>query len=123
MSGTQFHYLWRSGGSRNRFRTAASLHSHTMASRESMAFLPHYAYAVPLLRDVVHAHERRYERKRGGHVDYSRAFWTPPLAPREAFDLETRQIEERLDLCPLVSLTDHDTIDACTHLQALDSTS
>jgi hypothetical protein len=45
-------------------------------------------------------------------LDYARAWWTPPLTPRLAFDLERRQIETKLNRAALVSITDHDTIEA-----------
>ena len=30
--------------------------------------------------------------------DYARSYWTPPLTPRLAFDLERRQIEDKLQM-------------------------
>jgi len=42
---------------------------------------------------------------------FSRAYWTPPLTPASAMRVERTQIEN-LGLRPLVSLTDHDNIDA-----------
>ncbi len=45
-------------------------------------------------------------------VDFSRAYWTPPLAPRVAYETERDQIENTLGLNSLISLTDHDTIEA-----------
>jgi hypothetical protein len=45
-------------------------------------------------------------------VDYAKSYWTPPLTPRLAFDLESRQIAESLQVQPLVSITDHDDIQA-----------
>ena len=45
-------------------------------------------------------------------VDFTRAYWTPPLPPRLAYETESDQIEKELGLKSLVSLTDHDTIEA-----------
>jgi hypothetical protein len=45
-------------------------------------------------------------------VDFSRAYWTPPLTPRLAYETERDQIENTLELKSLVSLTDHDNIEA-----------
>lgn len=45
-------------------------------------------------------------------VDFTRAYWTPPLTPRLAYETERDQIEKVLGLKSLVSLTDHDTIEA-----------
>jgi hypothetical protein len=50
-------------------------------------------------------------------VDFSRAYWTPPLAPATALHVERKQIAG-LGLRPLVSLTDHDDIEAGVSLQA-----
>jgi hypothetical protein len=52
----------------------------------------------------------------GPAVDFSRAYWTPPLSPAAALRLERGQIEG-LGLRPLVSLTDHDDIEAGLALQ------
>src|SRR5207245_1747573 len=48
--------------------------------------------------------------------DFSRAYWTPPLTPASALRLEREQIE-RLGLRPMISLTDHDDIEAPAALQ------
>jgi hypothetical protein len=45
-------------------------------------------------------------------VDFWKAYWTPPLPPLAAFRLERKQIENQLDLASLISLTDHDNIEA-----------
>jgi hypothetical protein len=58
---------------------------------------------------------RRYERA-PRQVDFVRAYWTPPLSPASALRLEETQIAE-MGLRPLVSLTDHDGIEAGISLQ------
>lgn len=59
-------------------------------------------------------HEALQERCRHSRipVDFTRAYWTPPLAPKRAYETERDQIERVLGLKSLVSLTDHDTIEA-----------
>ena len=49
-------------------------------------------------------------------VDFARAYWTPPLTPASAVRLEREQIGA-LGLAPIVSLTDHDDIEAGVSLQ------
>jgi hypothetical protein len=49
---------------------------------------------------------------------FNRAYWTPPLTPEMAYDLERGQVEERLGLRGMVSLTDHDSIEAPMILQS-----
>ena len=53
-------------------------------------------------------------------VNYAKAYWTPPMTPKLAFDLESGQIE-KLDLAPMVSLTDHDNIKAPMLLRTVPS--
>ena len=64
-------------------------------------------HRVPGLSQIVSG----YQRGAQPAVDFSRAFWTPPLTPASAFAVERKQIVD-LDLRPLVSLTDHDNIQA-----------
>src|SRR5262249_4096694 len=53
----------------------------------------------------------RYYEREPLRVDFSRAWWTPPLSPASALNLEREQIAG-LGLRPIVSLTDHDDIEA-----------
>ena len=101
-----------------RRRTAVSLHGHTLHSHERMMFIPRIASAIPPLKAAIDV--AAWLRGSAGMdgVDWSRLYWTPPLAPREAFDLEANQLRA-LGFEPLVSLTDHDDISAPMHLSAL----
>ena len=119
MSRTNLHLFWRDRSCLQRFRTGVSLHSHTLHSRESLAFVPRYTAAVPVLGEAIRRQEQRCLERTGKHLDFGRAFWRPPLAAREALDLETRQIEHALGLDAIVSLSDHDDIEAGTMLSIL----
>lgn len=123
MKHTRVHLLWRDRTVCRHFRTGVSLHSHTMHSRESLRYLPVYASYVPLLAWELNRLARGYQAKHGRAVDYSRAHWTPPLPEREAHELEKRSIEDHLGLAALVSLTDHDNIEAGCGLQQSAETS
>ncbi len=112
MKRTHVHLLWRDRTACRGFRTGVSLHSHTMHSRESLSAIPVYARHVPLLAWEMNRLARGYQAKHGRPLDYSRAHWTPPLPEREAHELERRHIEEHLGLAALVSLSDHDNIEA-----------
>ena len=105
-------FFWRAAKPVSRIRSGVCLHGHTMHSEECLSFLPRYLHCVPGVSQVV----RRYEHGPRFRVDFSRAFWTPPLTPASALALERRQIAG-LELRPLVSLTDHDNIEAGTALQ------
>lgn len=102
------HFLWRGTAPVDRFRTGVCLHGHTMYSEECLAFLPRHLSKVPGIAQIV--------RLRAGTVDFARAYWTPPLAPAAALHLEQEQVT-KLGLKPLVSLSDHDNIEAPLALQ------
>src|SRR5262245_53068683 len=105
------------------FRSAVSLHSHTMHSRESLGRLPSYIANVPVASLIIEREIGRLHLYTGRVFDFHRMFWTPPLSPREALQLERGQIESQIHLRPLVSLTDHDNIEAGLHLRMLDRSS
>jgi hypothetical protein len=112
---SQISCLWKQPEIAARYRTAVSLHSHTNQSRESLLFIPEFAEKWPLLRWALKEVCKKSKRP----VDFSQAYWTPPLPPRLAFDVESNQIETSLGLMSLVSLTDHDSIGAPTALRQL----
>ena len=105
-------FFWRAARAVSHFRSGVCLHGHTMHSEECLSFLPRYLQRVPGVSQVLSG----YERARRFQVDFSRAYWTPPLTPASALRLERKQIAG-LGLRPLVSLTDHDNIEAGMALQ------
>jgi hypothetical protein len=108
-------FLWRDAAGTQNFRAGVCLHGHTLHSQECLDFLPRYLHLIPGISQTV----RRYQQPgRDGQaaVDFSRAYWTPPLTPASALHLERKQIR-KLGLAPIVSLTDHDGIDANLALQ------
>jgi hypothetical protein len=119
---TNLYLLWRDRTCLERFRNGVSLHSHTLHSRESMAFVPRYTTGVPVLAKAMRRQEQRYQARCGRTLDYGRAFWRPPLGPREAAQLEKTQIES-LGLDAMVSLSDHDDIQAGVLLSVIDADS
>ena len=117
---TRIGYLWREPEAAAEYATGVSLHSHTNQSKETLDFLAklgsNYRWLTPILR----GRERLARERHGVEVDYAKGYWTPPLTPRMAFDLERSQIE-KLRLQALVSITDHDNIQAPTLLRAVPS--
>lgn len=111
--------VWKEPGVTKQYRTAVSLHGHTSHSHESLFFIPKMARAVPPLHWLITRHEARAQRKSGVKVDFVNGYWTPPLPPLPAFQLERNQIERELDLAALVSLSDHDNIEAPLLLQVI----
>ena len=118
MTRTRLHFLWRNRRFLRPFRTGVCLHSHTMHSRESLGFLPRFAEAFPPLAWELRRQAGKYREKYHRDADYTRGFWTPPLPPSHAVDVEGRSIEQELGLAPLVSITDHDNIEAASTLRA-----
>lgn len=104
--------LWKEPDAATSYSTAVSLHSHTNQSKETLDFLANLGNQYPLLRPILARYERRSRDRYSIPVNYAAAYWTPPLTPRLAFDLESSQIAGKLGLMPLVSITDHDTIAA-----------
>ena len=115
------HFLWRNPRAAESFLTGVSLHSHTLHSEENMAFLPRYAHRIPGVSQSIRKHEATYRRHYGHDIDYSRSWWTPPLPAVDAEAVETKQINDQVQLPALVSLTDHDSIAAALNLHVLNS--
>jgi hypothetical protein len=90
-----------------------------MHSREGLDFIPRVMLKIGFVHTVFRLLERRYERRTGRNVGYERAFWQPPLNPQAAYNLEVDQIRDTLGLEPLVSITDHDELEACRELRAI----
>lgn len=111
MGATIQHDLWRSPGACDGFSTGVSLHSHTSYSRESLEFIPQHARRSRFLGKVIDLAQWQYHSRTGNRIDFASAYWTPPLAPDMALELESAQIR-RLGLAPLVSLSDHDNCEA-----------
>jgi hypothetical protein len=121
MSQSSVSYLWREPEAAKGFTTGVSLHSHTNQSKETLDFISELSKDWSVLQPVMRWAERRCGRLTGINPDYARSYWTPPLTPSLAFDLERRQIEEKLHLPGLVSITDHDDIQAPMLLRTVPS--
>jgi hypothetical protein len=115
----QLSCFWSEPDVSREYRLGVSLHSHTNYSKESLRFILEFTEKRPLLRWAL----ERQSRRSTIPVDWVRAYWTPPLIPKLAFEVERNQIENVLALAALVSLTDHDSISAPTLLQVVEETS
>ena len=119
MAQNQISCFWNEPKVPGKYRAAVSLHSHTNHSKESLRFIPEFTQKRPLLRWAL----ERQSRRSTIPVDWARAYWTPPLIPKLAFEVERNQIEQGLALAALVSLNDHDSISAPTALRVVEETS
>jgi hypothetical protein len=121
MSQSSISYLWREPEAAKSFTTGVSLHSHTNQSQETLDFIAELSKNWGILQPLMRWCESRCNRLTGIQPDYARSYWTPPLTPSLAFDLERSQIEDRLQMPGLVSLTDHDDIQAPMLLRSVPS--
>jgi len=120
MTGSQISYLWKTPRAAEGFASGVSLHSHTSQSKETLDFLANLGNRSRPIAKVLNFFERRARERYGFKVDYASGYWTPPLTPRLAFELEGKQIE-KLGVAPLVSITDHDNITAPMLLRTIAS--
>lgn len=124
MKNTKLHYLIREPEAPRTFNTAVSLHGHTMHSKESTSFVAGLAKKSRLfdwfIRSQLHKYSVKYGQLQTNLKEQTeRMWWTSPVSPAEAFRLEKKQIERLGGLHPIVSITDHDTIEAPLQLQLI----
>src|SRR5262249_1993218 len=105
-------YLWKQPLAATSYRSAVSLHGHTNRSKEGLYFIAEFAARHAVLRRALAKQERRAMTKSEIKGDFGKAFGTPPMPPLAAFQVERDQIENVLGLSSVVSLTDHDSIEA-----------
>ena len=119
MPSTSISYLWRDPRSVEKYSTGVSLHSHTNQSQETLSFVADWTAQYGFVRPLMRYLDRRSWDRHGIRIDWLRSYWTPPLTPKLAWDLESGQIE-KLGLRSLVSITDHDDIRAPLMLRTMD---
>jgi hypothetical protein len=118
MARLSISYLWRDTKLPQAFRAGVSLHSHTNQSIEPLAFLAKVGAQYPAMRQLTRWLEKSSQARDGLGISYASGYWTPPMTPKQAFDLEWEQIE-KLGVAPMVSITDHDSIQAPMLLSAM----
>jgi len=115
---TRVHLLPSERSFAREFRSGVSLHSHTEHSREYLGGLPEYLGQMPVVSQFVRWEIEAYRGRHGGEApDFSKAYWRGPVSAQLAYQLEAQQIEE-MGLPAMVSLTDHDNLDAGLFLRA-----
>jgi hypothetical protein len=93
-----------------------------MYSKEYLGRLPTYIAKFPIGGYVIERELGRLHLYQHWNFDFKKIYWTPPLSPREAHKVESQQIERQLGLGAMVSLSDHDSIEAGLHLRMLEGT-
>ncbi len=120
--GVEIRFWWKDRRACRSLRTGVSLHSHTLHSREYLAFVPRHLKSLPPLAWLVRHEARRRGADEITPAQFARAWWTPPLSAHAAWRLEKSHIERVLQRRALVSITDHDNIDAATALHGIEET-
>ena len=108
---TRLHILSKSDQLISKAATGISLHCHTEHSQESLDFLPVYADRIPVIASLWRQEYKRYRERERRCIDFSSAYWTPPLTPELVYSTEIDQISHA-GLNAIVSITDHDSIAA-----------
>ena len=117
----QINLSWKEPSLVSKYKTGVSLHSHTNISEETLDIIPRYTEKIPYLGRSIKAQQRKYFEATGKPLDFGKAFWTPPLSPLQALQLESKQITSQ-GLKALVSLSDHDNLQAGYNLSVLEAT-
>ena len=107
---TRLHILHKSKDLSQEAKTGVSLHCHTEFSHEMLDFVPHYAARLPIINFFWKKEQKIYLKNQGKEIDFSTAYWSPPLIPNEVYNIEKEQINNS-GLDAIVSLTDHDSIE------------
>ena len=108
---TTLHILQEKEDLSHRASTGVSLHCHTEHSREMLEFVPHYAEKLPIISQFWHKEREKWIERTGRALDFTTGFWSPPLDAHSVYGMEREQIESA-GLNAVVSISDHDCIDA-----------
>jgi len=108
---TRLHILPEAGDLAAKAKTGISLHCHTEHSKEMLDFVPVYAEKLPIIAYFWKKERQNFFKREGRYPDFSNSFWSPPMSPASVYDIEKKQINDT-GLNALVSITDHDCIDA-----------
>ena len=109
-------FLERGEGLGERAQTGVSLHCHTLHSKEMLDFVPYYAMRIPIASYFWRRYVKHSEKLIGGSIDFTKGHWTPPLTAQEVFKAEKENLSN-LGLDTIVSITDHDSINANLELR------
>jgi hypothetical protein len=114
---TRLHILREPQNLTSKARTGVSLHCHTEHSKEMLDFIPHYAQKLPIIAQFYRKEDAKYQEKEGKDLAhyFSTAYWSPPMTAMDVYSIEKHQIEDA-GLASIVSLTDHDSINANVHV-------
>ena len=116
MKRNSVHFLWNEPRITSGFASGVSLHSHTDRSREGFTGIQKYSEDSFMIRMIVGGVSSKYRTVTGTNLDFQKAYFVPPLSPMRAYRVEADQVTQ-MGLSPMVSITDHDTIEAARHIR------
>ena len=116
---TRLHILKSAENLAPKAKTGVSLHCHTEHSKEMLDFVPHYAAKLPIISYFWKKERDKYLEKEGKSIEipFSTGYWSPPLTAQGVYGIEKGQINDA-GLDAIVSITDHDSIDANLKINA-----
>ncbi len=106
---THLHILHKPEDLSKKVSTGVSLHCHTEHSKEMLDFVPHYAMKLPIISFFWEREQRLFIENEGRQLDFSNAYWSPPLNSSDVYNIEKKQLNDA-GLEAIVSITDHDEI-------------
>jgi hypothetical protein len=115
LKNTRLHILHKPKNLRETAKTGVSLHCHTQYSKEMLDFVPHYAEKLPIISYFWKKERDKYLKREGKGIDFSTAYWSPPMPETDVFRIESEQMN-KAGLDAIVSLSDHDSIEANLNL-------
>jgi hypothetical protein len=92
MRATSIDFQWSPEFADLRFKTGVSRHSHTLHSRELLKCVYRAAQYSRVLRWAIRRFEAGFRASFGAPLDLARGWWTPPLAPLDAYNVESDQV-------------------------------
>lgn len=116
---TRLHILHEAENLSSKAKSGVSLHCHTEHSKEMLEFVPHYAAKLPIINFFWQRERKKYMQREGKDIEFTNAFWSPPLTAQDVYNIEKSQIN-KAGLEEMVSISDHDSIDA--NLKVIETT-
>jgi len=95
-----------------------SLHCHTLHSKELLEFVPYYAKRIPVASYLWRRQMKRYADKNQSWPDFRSGYWEPPLSAHDVFGQERASITGLCLERAMISITDHDSINANLELRS-----
>lgn len=108
---TRLHVLRKPEDLSKKAKTGVSLHCHTLFSKEILDFVPYYAAKIPVVSYFWKKERERFLEREGKELDFSTGYWSPPFTGHQVRQFEEEQMN-KFGLEAVVSITDHDCIDA-----------